>query len=146
MSDIDVKIEGLDDLVETFDDFIKRYPDRAGELLRKNAYELRKKGRTKARSYTKTKGESKMSLGKLGSYKVSPVKGTFLGQHVEISAKSPHFHLVEHGHNLVDHQGNTIGYVEGKHYFADAVKEYNHEMPKTVEHMVGELLKEEGLT
>jgi hypothetical protein len=53
---------------------------------------------------------------------------------------------VEHGHNLVDHQGNTIGYVEGKHYFADAVKEYDREMPKTVEHMVEELLKEEGLT
>lgn len=43
MSDIDVKIEGLDDLVETFDDLIKRYPDRAGELLRKTLTSFVKK-------------------------------------------------------------------------------------------------------
>lgn len=138
-------IDGLLDLRDTFEDLVKKYPDRAGELLQKDARQLRKDVVKETKKVTKTNSSSKRSLGKVGSYKISPVQGLGANQFVEVSAKSPHFHLVEHGHVLKSHDGQTIGFVQGKHMMDNTVKKHQESMPQTVSVMVDELLKEEGL-
>lgn len=147
MSDqtLSMTIDGLDDLEATFKELVKKYPDRAGELLQKDARELRKDVVKEVKKTTKTKGSSKRSLAKVGSYKISPVQGIGSNQYVEVSAKSPHFHLVEHGHVLKSHDGQTIGFVQGKHMMDNTVKKHERSMPNTVSDMVDVLLKEGGL-
>ena len=137
-------IDGLNELIGTFDELVKKYPDRAGDMLQKNAISLRKDVVEEVKKVTKTEGSSKRSLGKLSSYKISPVKGYGVNQFVEISAKSPHFHLVENGHQLIIN-GENRGFVQGKHMMATAVKKHQENMPESVSNMVDELLKEEGL-
>lgn len=143
---VNIQISGLDDLVESLETLVRKYPDAAGELLRKDGRALRKKIVEGAKESIKTKGESKRSLGKTGSYSVSQPMGYGSQQYVEIAAKSPHFHLVEHGHNLVTKDGKTIGFVQGKHYLEKATKEYEGDMEEHVSHMVDGLLKAGGLT
>ena len=42
MSEIRMDISGIDDLQKTFDDLVKKYPDSAGDLLKKEGRSLRK--------------------------------------------------------------------------------------------------------
>ena len=147
MSEVELTFNGLDELTESLADLSRKYPDRAGELLQKNARELRKEVTKKVRDDTRSRGSSKYSLAKVGSYKISPVLGFGENQYVEVSAKAPHFHLVEHGHNEYDFHGNpTGGFVQGKHMMREAVKIHEQKFPETVSGMVDTLLKEEGLT
>lgn len=141
---LSMDIEGLDNLREEFEKLVKKYPDRAGELLTKNARELRKEVVREVKKVTKTKGSSKRSLAKVGSYKISKVQGIGARQFVEVSAKSPHFHLVEHGHELIVN-GQKRGFVQGKKVMATAVRRCENDMPDTVSSMIDELLKEGGL-
>lgn len=142
---ISMSLEGLEELIESLENLSKKYPDRAGELLQKNAKMLRKEVVKNVKEDTKSKGKTKKSLSKESSYAISQVQGYGEKQYVEISAKAPHFHLVEHGHKLVSHSGETIGFVQGKHMMSNAVKKSEQNIPSMVEGMIAELLKEEGL-
>lgn len=135
---------GISELVAELETLAKQYPDKAGELLQKQGRELRKEVIKNVKKSTKTAG-SKKSLRKVGSYRVSRPKGTGIRQYVEVSAQSPHFHLVEHGHELVVN-GENRGFVPGKHMMADAVKAYEREMPTATGRMLDALLKERGLS
>lgn len=141
---ISMSLDGIEELIDSLNDLSRKYPDRAGELLQKNAKELRKQVVKNVKEDTKTKGETKRSLSKAGSYEISQVQGYGASQYVEIKARSPHFHLVEHGHVLKNHYGKTIGFVDGKHMMSNAVKKTEQTMPSIVENMVEELLKEGG--
>lgn len=141
---ISMKIDGMEELQDTFENLVKKYPDKAGEMLRKDARQLRKEIVKEVKKAVKTDDSSKRSLGKLSSYEISAVKGLGTQQYVEVSAKSPHFHLVEHGHNLVK-DGVNIGFVPGRHMMDNAVKSHEENMADTVLVMLDDLLKEEGL-
>lgn len=144
MSDtISMKIEGLEELQESFDEIIRKYPDKAGELLQANARRLRKDVVEEVKKVTDDYGNSKKSLAKAGSYKISQLQGYGPNQYIEISAKSPHFHLVEHGHKLVKN-GVNIGFVPGKHMMENTIKRHQEIVPDTVSNMLEEILKEGG--
>lgn len=143
MAELDFNIDGLEELATDFEKLVKRYPDKAGELLKKEAKNLRKKVAKRMKSEKKSKQKSKRPLENAGSYKISPVLGMGAMQYVEVSAKSPHFHLVEHGHDLVQ-GGQVVGHVQGTKFFENTVKEHEAEMPRIVSRMVDELLKEGG--
>ena len=139
-----VTIKGMDDLVESVDAFIQKYPDKAGDFLRKQAMETRKGIAKEARAAVNVDPSNPKSLGRTGSYRVSQVKGTGDGQSVELSAKSPHFHLIEHGHELVSHSGKPIGWVPGYNILSTEAKRRELAMPKEFEEMAEEALREEG--
>lgn len=144
-SDISMQVDGMEELSETLKSLAKKYPDDAGDLLVKNARKLRKDVVKNVKKDTvQSQKEKKYSLHKASSYKISQVKGYGAGQFVEISAKAPHFHLVEHGHNLVI-GGKVVGFVRGKHMMDNAIKKAEIEIPETTSAMVDELLKKEGL-
>lgn len=136
---------GADELINALEKMAKEYPDAAGDLLRERGLELRRKIVLSAHENTNTKGDSKRSLGKIGSYRLSKVQGYGIRQFVELTVKSPHFHLVEQGHNMVNKKGETVGFVQGRHYFEKAVKEFEEEMPDSVEAMVDDLIGKAGL-
>lgn len=163
-SDMSIEVEGLEELADAFDDLIKKYPDRAGDLLVKQAKELRKDVVKQVKNDTDTEGTSKRSLAKTGSYAISQVKGFGDQQYVEVSAKSPHFHLLENGHMKVvprkrtikkdngekvkiinSNGGQVIGFVPGYHFMDVASRKRQLHIPEAVADTVNELLKEEGL-
>lgn len=144
MSDT-IAIVGLDDLEETFSRLAAQYPDRAGDMLRGEAFKFRNGVAKRVREQTDTEVIHKQSLGKGTSYKVSEIKGTYQDQYVEISAKSPHFHLVENGHMMVTHTGDTVGFVPGYHFMDIQSKKEQEEMPEVVDRMITKMLKAEGL-
>lgn len=145
MADAELKVKGLDELKMSFDQLVAKYPDKAGDLLKKDALALRRNIVNNAKELTKTKSEHKRSLGKLSSFRVSQVQGLMNNQFVEISANSPHFHLVEKGHELKTPEGDVIGFVQGVHYLDKATKVYEDKFEEHVDKMVGALLKEGGL-
>lgn len=97
------------------------------------------------REGTNGPGTSKRSLKKLGSYRVSQPMGFGAGQYIEVAAKSPHFHLVEHGHVQLNRQGQAIGYVQGKHIMREEIKRFEEKSPSVALKMLDELIKESNL-
>ena len=163
MSDV-VTVVGIEDLEASMQKMVKKYPDKAGELLRVEAQKTRKDIVRNARDLTETDGKSKMSLGKIGSYRVSQVQGYGTEQYVEISARSPHFHLVERGHEMklpysftIKHAysgkklkiknpygGEMRGRVEGRFFLKKAKEDEQEHFPEFVDKMLDALIKESG--
>ena len=138
-------VSGIDDITAELKNLVKEYPDKAGELLEKRGKTLRKDVVANVDKRLGTTKNAKQSLPRIGSYRVSKAKGIGLLQYVEISAKSPHFHLLERGHEIILN-GKHMGFYPGQHMMADAISVNRREMPKAVEDMVDALLKERGLT
>lgn len=159
-----MEVEGLEELQESFQNMIHKYPDRAGELLVKQAKELRKDVVKMVKNDTDSDGKSKRSLAKAKEYKIGKVQGLNDQQYIEVSARAPHFHLVENGHQIVTPRTRTVqrkdgskekvklanggaskGYVVGYHFMDRASKKRRIEIPKALESTIDKLLKEEGL-
>lgn len=164
MDDIAMNVDGVDEIVEAFQGFIQKYPDKAAELLVSQAKKLRRDVVKQVKNDTDTDGTSKKSLAKTSSYAISAVKGYGANQYIEISAKSPHFHLLENGHlNVVPRTrtikkggakvkiknpngGQTVGFVPGYHFMDVAGRKRQLKIPVEVESLVNALLNQEGLT
>lgn len=156
-----IQVIGLDDLTESMQKLVKRYPDRAGDLLRSEALKTRKEIAKNAKSSFKVDNKRKKMLSRVGSYRVSQVKGYGVNQYVEISARSPHFHLLERGHAVVTPKhrtikkkgirftlksgGRTVGNKSGYFFLKKAKDEEAIRFPEAVDDMVNAILKESGL-
>ncbi len=144
MSNFEVTVSGLDEVVSGLQDLAKKYPDRAATCLEKDAKQFRKDVVSKVKSFAKLPEHSGKSLRKISGYYQSPVTGWGSDLHVDIGARVPHFHLVERGHNLVSHSGNTIGTVRGYGFMEEAIEEHNNTFPTVAEKMIDEILKEDN--
>jgi hypothetical protein len=147
MGEVQISIEGLDELTSQFEQLVSRYPDKAGDLLRKNAREFRKEYVKNVRSKVKHSSGKAKSLTQLRNTKVYPIQGMGKMQYVEIGATSPHFHLYERGHEkVIPWMPNVHGRVEGRFVMKDSIDQYEKKLPQIAEKMCDELLKEGGLT
>lgn len=142
----EVIMHGMEDLEQSLEYLMKKYPDRAGEFLRKQAMETRKGTVKEAKQAVDVNMSNDKSLGKIKNYSVSQVKGYGTTQEVELSAKSPHFHLIEHGHQLVGHfpGRKSIGWVPGYMIMDAERKRQEVKMPVECAKWADELLAEEG--
>ena len=132
-----LEIQGLDTLQQKLTYISNRYPYESEVLLTKMGNKFRNsvKKRTPNSGY-----ESKRKLMK--SYRVSKVQGAGKDLYVEFRSTSPHFHLVERGHRIVNKKGRDTGKrVQGKFMVEQTVLEYQKAFPKEVEKMVDKLLK-----
>ena len=144
MNEVQISVDGLEELSKDLEKLVSKYPDRAGDLLRKSAREFRKKYVQNVRSNVKhTSGRGK-SLTKLATTKVYPLQGLGKKQYVDIGSTAPHFHLYERGHTMVTPGGRTVGRVEGRKMMERTVDEYNEKLPEIAQGMIDELLKEGG--
>ena len=132
-----LEIQGLDTLEQKLNYISNRYPYESEVLLTK----MGNKFRSSVKKKTPDSGyESKRKLMK--SYRVSKVQGAGKDLYVEFRSTSPHFHLVERGHRIVNKKGRDTGKrVQGKFMVEQTVLEYQKAFPKEVEKMVDKLLK-----
>ena len=143
---MEIRVEGMTELIKSFNNIAKEYPDIAGDAIRKEAFDFRKDVVREAKSAFNTNDGNKMSLGKEKNYEVSEVKGIGANQYVEVSAKSPHFHLLEKGHELTDKNGQPVGkgWVQGYLFMDKQTKVHAEKFPEAVNQMADKLLKKEG--
>lgn len=64
MNEHTLKVEGLEELRKNLENLVKKYPDRAGDLLHAEAIGLRKNVVNGMRHETNISAENKKSLGK----------------------------------------------------------------------------------
>lgn len=137
MSKNGLDINGLDTMQKKLNYISTRYPYESEILLTK----MGNKFRNSVKRKTPDSGyESKRKLMK--SYRVSKVQGAGKDLYVEFRSTSPHFHLVERGHRIVDKNGRDTGKrVQGKFMVEQTALEYQKAFPKEVEKMVDNLLR-----
>ena len=146
MAEVDITITGLDELTADLEKLISKYPDKAGDLLKKNAKDFRKQYVKKVKSTAKHKSGKAKSLVKASNTKIYPIQGFGQKQFVEIGATSPHFHLFERGHNLIVPWVPWVsGFVEGRYVMKESIDEFESKLPEIAQKMCDELLKEGNL-
>ena len=144
-----VDVHGMDDLTEAMVKIARKYPDKTGDFLKKQGYKARSRVTREMRNAVDVNESNDHSLGKAKNYSVSEPKGVGAWQHVEVSAKSPHFHLIEHGHNLLDRRtGQPVGkgWVQGYLVMDAAVRQTKAAMPHDARAFIDQFLAEEGMT
>ena len=131
------KIHGFDTIQKKLKYVATHYPYESEILLAK----MGNKFRTSVKRRTPDSGlQSKRKLMK--SYRVSKVQGVGKDLFVEFRSTSPHFHLVERGHKIIDKNGRDTGKrVQGKFMVEQTALEYQKAFPKEVEKMVESLIK-----
>ena len=137
MSKDGLDVNDLDTMQKKLNYISTRYPYESEILLTK----MGNKFRNSVKRKTPDSGyESKRKLMK--SYRVSKVQGAGKDIYVEFRSTSPHFHLVERGHRIVDKNGKDIGKrVQGTFMVEQTALEYQTAFPKEVEKMVDNLLR-----
>lgn len=165
MDGVEITITGLTELNEDLRKLMKKYPDKAGDLLRKNAKEFRKEyARNVQSTAIETSGKGK-ALELTRNTKIYPVQGYGDKQYVEVGATSPHFHLFERGHDLYNphspeqkkqekkdknkknRNGKKVkaGRVAGRFVMQKSIDSYEDKLPEVAQRMYDELLKEGNL-
>lgn len=131
------EVSGLDTMQKKLNYISTRYPYESEVLLTN----MGNKFRTSVKRRTPDSGlQSKRKL--MRSYRVSKVQGVGKDLFVEFRSTSPHFHLIERGHKIVDKNGKDTGKrVAGKFMVEQTALEYQKAFPKEVEKMVDKLLK-----
>ena len=138
-----IEITGLDELIEDVRKVVKLCPDEAGNELRKMGIEIKKEAISKTKERVRTYPNDKYTL--LKNYGVSQVQGVMMDQTVDIFTKSPHFHLIEDGHDVVTPGGRQVGHKEGYDMLKDTVDEYEDKMPDLFRNMVDNILRRNNL-
>lgn len=171
MSEYGFELDGLDDFAADIERCIQEYPEEAS----KKVYNL-------AGKFTKDVDEKFPGRYKRGkrplpkNWKREREKTAFTGYtiRINVSNKSPHFHLVENGHELyitperyaamksgkitfrkAIHYGKRrtketkgmvfAGFVPGKHYCEKTRNEWKEKFPEEVEKFLNKMLKDKGL-
>lgn len=100
-------------LIRTSNDEMETFLEKEGKKLKRNIVKsvpISKNNKTSSGRLKKNKDRLKHS------FKTSGVVGGFYDKQFKIWSTSPHFHLVERGHRLVDAKGNFTGkYVPGRY-------------------------------
>lgn len=132
-----IEIHGLDEFKDAIEKVKKKYPDRAEAELRKLGNMLKKKAIQKT---PESKSEHKYKLKK--SYHLSQTKQVGGTIYIEFWNSSPHFHLIERGHRIVDRNGKSHGFKPGVHMVEKSTEELNEEMPEELEAWLDDVYKE----
>ncbi len=138
-------MNGLTDFQrDLFDVATRQIPKEMPKLMRKIGTKARTKVASKARSLVKKK---------TGKYHKKWKRGkVFVGYQGELVVRvynsSPHAHLVEDGHRMVDHDGNDLGvFVHGKKPLDKGMREFESsgDVEKETVKWLDELLRKKKL-
>ncbi|MBQ9607644.1 MAG: hypothetical protein IJV16_10805 [Lachnospiraceae bacterium] len=146
MAEVQITVEGLDELQKDLERLISKYPDKAGELLKKDARDFRKAYIKNVRGKVKRASNRSKSLTKIKNVKIYPIQGYGKKQSIDVGATSPHFHLFERGHVLYPFGKGPSGFVPGRFVMEESINEYEDKMPETARKMYDKLLQEANLT
>lgn len=147
MSDFDFSLDGLIELNDSLTKAIRKYPDLAEKRLRQSANNFRKDVISEEKRLVKNDNvRVKNKITTTQGFTVGRTLGYNENMEVDFSAKSKTFHLVENGHNQVNQNGQTIGWVDGNHIVKKMRDDYaNHVMPFEMDELLKDITKECGL-
>lgn len=137
--------EGLEGFQHDLEKAIRKAPVRAEETLVELAKEFKDSAKQKAnaelKSHERTGSEKNKAIKRKWGMKVINER---VGATALIWNSARHFHLVEHGHQLV-RGGRVIGFVPGKHIMEKTRNDYKDIVPERFEKMVNDILEESDL-
>ncbi|MBU5331416.1 hypothetical protein KQI61_04340 [Anaerocolumna aminovalerica] len=143
MSDFEFELD-IDDIKESLASAIRKYPDLAEQRLRQISNNFRKD--VVAKEKRVVKDDEKVKKAKITTtqgFKLSKTKGYNENMEIDFSAKAPHFHLVENGHEQVSKSGQVTGWVEGNHVVKQMREDYaDHVMPFEMDKLLSDITKE----
>jgi bacteriophage protein of unknown function (DUF646) len=113
----DFYFENLDEFKDKLNAVVNEYTETAEKHLKRAGNKLKKLA--KENSPVKSGKLSKSWNGKITGISTDEIQ-------YELKNKSKVYHLVERGHTQKDHKGNTIGFVQGKHFFENTVQEFQN--------------------
>jgi hypothetical protein len=147
LSDFNLEIDGISDLSESLTRAIRKYPDLAEKRLRQQANNFRKDVVAKEKEVIKDDNvRVKNKLTTNQGFQIGKTHGYNENMEVDFSAKSKIFHLVENGHEQVNQDGQTIGWVEGNHVVKKMRDGYeNFVIPFEMDKLLKDIVKECGL-
>ena len=125
--------------LKTANNEMENFVSKEGKKLKKNIVKsipISKKNKT-------SRGKPKNNKDRLKySFKTSGVVGGFYDKQFKIWSTSPHFHLVERGHRVVDSKGNFTGkYVPGRYTVKAESILFKDEYKKDLEKFIKKLKK-----
>lgn len=148
-----VEIRGLDELRNDIAKIANEAPDEASKILRKVGNIAKKETIVKTRQRTITNPKDKYTLVK--NYGLTQIEGYGLSQEISLFTKSPHFSLVENGHEMVTPKtrkgkplkngGKHVGKVDGKHMLEDTLNELEPQIPELYSKMIDKIFKKYGM-
>lgn len=138
-------IDGLEELQKDLEKAVRKCPVKAEETLKELAKEFKISAKKKAKSELNThEREGDQQKKAINRKWGSKVINENVGMTALIWNSARHFHLVEHGHNIV-RGGRIIGFVPGKHIMDKTRNDYKEKVPEKFKQMVDAILKESGL-
>lgn len=151
MDDITISLRGAEELQRKLAVVVSKYPNKAEQSLRSCGNELKKLVEMK------TDQEVRTLTGNLKKgYKLDPIKGYGMNMEQNFRSTSPHYHLIERGHNkttpkyrkgkALKNGGITYGFVPGKYIVKRTKESYSLIFPAKMKYAMRKLLKESGLT
>lgn len=143
LSDLEFELD-IDDLKESLKAAIRKHPDLAEKRLRQTSNNFRKDiiAREK-RVIQNDEIVKKAKITTTQGFKLSKTKGYNENMEIDFSAKAPHFHLVENGHEQVSKSGQVTGWVEGNYVVKKMREDYaDHVMPFEMDKLLKEITKE----
>lgn len=151
LSDCGFNLDGFDELQSSLKKSIKTYPDLAERRLNTVSNRFKKEVIEDTKSVT-TKHTGSLIKG----MKLDKMRG--FGSNIErdFRGTSPHFHLIENGHEIVlpktrngkalKNGGRNVGWVAGKHIVKKKRKAYgDYVMPFEMKKLLDDITKESGL-
>lgn len=131
-----IDFENMDEFIMKIKDVANEYPNTAEKHLRRTGNKLK---RDLADASPDSGHDGKKKIKKMWRTKTLGYTGSAL--ETQVFSKSPHFHLVDRGHAIVDKKGNTHGYVQGKHFLDKTVQEFQSsgKIEKELEKMAKEI-------
>ncbi|WP_158644436.1 HK97 gp10 family phage protein [Clostridium ihumii] len=134
MSDINFKIEGIEDFESRLNQISRKVPDGQEKILRKAGNNLKKKCKEKTPT-----GKSSKHI--KDQYKLSGISYDRDGMEIKLYNESSKLHLIEKGHKMVTKSGKEVGFVPGVKMVERSFKEVEQELPILIDGWMNKMLK-----
>ena len=113
----------------SFEEFIgrlqtvqKNFPDDVETVLNRGANRMIKALKTNSPD------SGKDHKGKLNKSWKKKIEGYGKDIHANIYSTTPHFHLIDRGHKIMDKKGHEKGFVQGKHFLQKTIDEQQDDL------------------
>lgn len=139
LADMDLKLEGFDELQSSLRSAVQKYPDMAADRLESISKDFKK------RVIQITKQSTATHSGKLiKGFKLDKMQNYGVNMQKDFRGTAPHFHLIENGHRQLGKNGENVGkgWVPGLQIVKQARDEYADKMPEEMQRLVDDITRE----
>jgi len=124
MADFDIDYRELDIFSRELESLQEHFPSEARQLMLRSGTRARAIVTKKARQLVRKLTGNYLKSIKRGKVWLDEGYGWYK---VRVYTRAPHGHLIEHGHRIVDKDGNERGFKEGYHVFDKSESEIERE-------------------